>query len=149
MPAVTLAPAKPEHIPHVLALLRKCDLPETGVVEGISGFVVAHANGELVGCCGLEIYGSDGLLRSVAVCSRSRKQGIATSLLDDAFTRSIGGRLSAIFLLTTTAQSYFPRFGFEVFPRDRAPDGIRGSWEFQRGCSETAVFMRKVLVHVR
>jgi amino-acid N-acetyltransferase len=77
------------------------------------------------------------------------EHGIATSLLRDAIARSMGERLSALFLLTTTAQSYFPRFGFEVFPRDRAPEGIRGSWEFRTGCPQTAVFMRKVLVHVR
>jgi amino-acid N-acetyltransferase len=54
-------------------------------------------------------------------------------------------RLLNVYLLTTTAASYFSRFGFSVVGRDGLPDSIRQSTEFAEACPATAVAMRLTL----
>lgn len=139
---VKVSAASPEDLSDMLALLRECALPETGVRESLAGFAVARIGAELVACGGLETHGADGLLRSLAVSRRHRGRGIGALLLREAIEGAKKKRLSALHLLTTTAPDYFSRLGFEVCSRNAAPDGIRASWEFRTGCPETAVFMR-------
>ena len=49
--------------------------------------------------------------------------------------------VSAIFLLTTTAEDFFPRFGFERVSRAAVPESVRASVEFQSACPASAVVM--------
>ena len=53
--------------------------------------------------------------------------------------------MSAIYLLTTTAERFFPRFGFEVVTREDVPDSVKASVEFQGACPATAVIMRRTI----
>src|SRR6185295_4998378 len=135
--------AEPYVLPSLLDLLRRCDLPDVGVSENLGGFIVARAGGNVIGCCGLEVYGSDALLRSLAVDPMHRSQGLATWLVGRIIARAEQLQLSAIYLLTTSAPDYFSRRGFEISPRDAAPDGVRASWEFRTGCPDTATLMRR------
>jgi amino-acid N-acetyltransferase len=48
-------------------------------------------------------------------------------------------------LLTTTAERYFPRFGFEVIPRAEADPKLEASEELRGACPSTAVLMRRRL----
>jgi amino-acid N-acetyltransferase len=50
-----------------------------------------------------------------------------------------------VFLLTTTAERFFPRFGFEPIARDEVPASVLASVEFQSACPESAIVMRKRL----
>jgi len=54
-------------------------------------------------------------------------------------------RVPAIYLLTTTAADYFPRFGFERVTRADVPTGVQQSVEFASACPATAIVMRKLL----
>lgn len=129
----------------ILALLEQCSLPTMGVAEHLPSFVVARSEGIVVGTSGVEAYDSSGLLRSVAVHPSSRERGLAAVLVEHAASRARRDGLDALYLLTTTAKAYFERRGFGVCPRDEAPPGIRGSWEFRTGCPDSAVFMRRPL----
>lgn len=142
MSEMRMSPGVPQTLPSVLALLRACDLPETGVREAFDGFMVAQAGDEVVGCCGLEVHGKHGLLRSLAVTPQYRGRGLGERLVHAAIERARREGLSAVYLLTTTARDFFVRLGFETCPRDEAPDAIRASWEFRTGCPSTAAFMR-------
>lgn len=53
------------------------------------------------------------------------------------------GRL--VFLLTTTAEHYFPRFGFACVSRDSVADAVKASPEFKGACPASAIAMRKSL----
>jgi amino-acid N-acetyltransferase len=46
-------------------------------------------------------------------------------------------------LLTTTAERFFPRFGFERVERVDVPASVQASIEFRSACRESAVVMRK------
>jgi amino-acid N-acetyltransferase len=49
------------------------------------------------------------------------------------------------FLLTTTAENFFPKLGFEQIVRDDVPASVQASIEFQSACPASAVVMRKRL----
>jgi hypothetical protein len=53
--------------PAVAALLERTDLPLAGAREHLSTFLLAWRGDTLIACVGAELYGSDALLRSVAV----------------------------------------------------------------------------------
>ena len=142
---VTFAPATDADTPAILELLERSELPIVGVAENLQACAVARHEGVVVGTSGVEIYGSCGLLRSVAVERSTRDRGIAALLVAHAVARAEREGLSTLYLLTTTARTYFEHHGFTVCPREEAPAGIRESWEFRTGCPDSAVFMRRVL----
>ena len=51
----------------------------------------------------------------------------------------------ALFLLTTTAERYFPQFGFERIARTDVPATVQTSIEFTSACPASAAVMRKPL----
>ena len=136
-----IRPAGRGDLPAVLRLLEESGLPAAGVEEALQGFVVAEADGRLVGVAGLEVHGGDGVLRSVAVAPSLRGRG-----LGDRLTRRIveAGRargLRRLYLLTETAEGYFPKHGFRPLARDAASPEVRRSVEFREACPDTAVAM--------
>ncbi|RJF74506.1 GNAT family N-acetyltransferase [Deinococcus cavernae] len=128
-------------LPAVQAFLRDHSLPTAGIVTNRGGFLLVEDQSKLIGVTGLEVHGNVGLLRSVAVDSVSRSQGIATELVGQAiqYARQFG--LTDLYLLTTTAEHYFPRFGFKKISRSAAPAALQASAEFQGVCPETAILM--------
>lgn len=130
-------------LPETLALLRSADLPEAGVEEHFDRFLVARdEQGRLVGCIGAEVYGDVGLLRSLAVSEEARSSGIGRTLVTALLARSRDHGLGALYLLTTTAPRYFPRFGFEPVPRSEADPRLEASEELRGACPDSAVLMR-------
>jgi amino-acid N-acetyltransferase len=105
--------------------------------------VVREDDGRVVGVAGLELYGEDGLLRSVAVDEDYRGQGLAAALVEAVLQRAQRVGLRSVYLLTTTSRDYFARRGFKDVAREQAPPAIRESWEFKNGCPSTAAFMRR------
>lgn len=141
----SLAWAAPTDLPEILALLRRCELLETGVAEVVEQILVARAPDVLVGCAGLEAYGERGLLRSVAVDATARRRGLGTDLVHAVVAEASRRGLRELFLLTTTAPVFFERLGFLPIARSDVPAGIAGSWEFRVGCPQTAQPMRLAL----
>jgi arsenate reductase (thioredoxin) len=130
-------------VPAIRALLAACALPLDGVEPPLGdAWVVA---GDVVAVAGVERYGSYGLLRSVAVAAAQRSHGIGARMLADRIAWSRATGLHALYLLTTTAESYFARVGFVGVPRAEAPPEIRASGEFAHACPHSAAFMRLAL----
>lgn len=107
--------------------------------------VAVDASGILAGVAGLELYGSDALLRSVAVAPSLRSNGLGQRLTEDRMKWAAEQGIKRAYLLTTDARGYWERYGFEVISRGDAPPGVRGSTQWAGGCSESAVAMRKAL----
>ena len=125
-------------------LLTASSLPLDGVSEAVAAFVVAEAGGGvLVGVAGLEVCCNNALLRSVAVDPAWRSHGIGralvTRLIADAESRGI----HALYLLTTSAERYFPGFGFREITRDEVPEDVRATAEFRSACPASATVMRR------
>src|SRR2546423_576630 len=103
------------------ALLTASSLPLEGVHEALPCFVVAEDGGEIVGVAGIEACGVTGehaLLRSVAVAPTWRNRGLGRALVTRAIADAEARGAKALYLLTTTAERYFPSFGFTQTARD-------------------------------
>jgi amino-acid N-acetyltransferase len=124
-------------------LLTASDLPTDGVRENFSGFVVADDNGAIAGAIGLEKYGSAALLRSAVVSADQRGTGIGRRLVEQLLERAEEAGIDELYLLTTTAEDYFPRFGFAPTTRTAVPAALKASAEFRGACPDTAVVMTR------
>jgi amino-acid N-acetyltransferase len=124
-------------------LLMASDLPLAGVRDNFSSFIVAEEAGEIAGAIGLEEYGSAALLRSAVVSPEHRGSGIGGKLVEQLLEQAEEAGIEELYLLTTTAEKYFPRFGFTPTTRSAVPDSVKASAEFQGACPDTAVVMKR------
>lgn len=142
---VVLRPARPEDLPAVLALLEAAGLPTAGVAEWLPRFVVAEGAGGLAGVAGLEAYGDDALLRSVAVAEGWRGRGLGGRLTDAVLASAAAAGVRTVYLLTETAEGFFPRHGFRRIPREEASAAVRASAEFRELCPASSAVMARTL----
>ena len=141
----TLRPAKISDLPRVERLLTESKLPLDGVKDALPTFAVAELGDDLVGVAGLEICCDDALLRSVAVRPEWRSKGVGRALVNRVIADAESRGLRALYLLTTTAEHYFPSFGFNKIPREAVPDAVRETKEFTEACPASATVMSKLL----
>ncbi len=127
----------------VESLLSANDLPLDGVKENFSSFVVAEDEGKIAGTIGLEKFGSVALLRSAVVSLEYRGSGLGRRLVEQVLERAERDGIEELFLLTTTAEKYFPRFGFARTTRSAVPAAVKASAEFQGACPDSAVVMKR------
>jgi amino-acid N-acetyltransferase len=127
----------------VESLLSTSDLPIDGVRENFSSFVVAEDQGAVTGAIGLEKFGYAALLRSAVVSQNNRGSGIGTQLVEQILKRAEKDGIEELYLLTTTAAKYFPRFGFTRTTRAAVPDAVKASAEFRGACPDTAIVMTR------
>ncbi len=132
--------------PAILQLLSDSALPVDGLLDYLNTAIVARADGRVVGCAALEVYPDGALMRSVAVAAAAKGQGIGTQLTNAALDLARTLRMPAVYLLTTTAEGFFPKFAFEPVARHEVPASVQTSVEFRSACPSTAVAMRKVLL---
>jgi amino-acid N-acetyltransferase len=137
--------ARAGDLDEVLRLLAERTLPPDGLRDHAETLLVAREDGRIVGSAALELYADGALLRSVAVASGRDHQGLGRQLTDAALALARDRRAPAVYLLTTTAERYFPKFGFERIARDEVPASVQASVEFTSACPSSAVAMRKTL----
>jgi amino-acid N-acetyltransferase len=145
-------PARPDDRSAAEALLATLGLPTMGLEVCLShSWVVegepSDAGGpmELVGLAGVELYQDGALLRSVAVHPGWRGSGLGGELVARALDTARAAGARDAYLLTTTAEAWFPRHGFAPIGRDRVPTGVRQSVEFREACPASAVVMHRAL----
>ena len=137
--------AERSELPEVLGLLEECGLPNEGVEEHLDSFLVARENQALVGAIGLECYGDAGLLRSLAVRVSERGRGLGARLVEALSRRAKERGINTIYLLTESAEDFFPRFGFERIPREGLDARLEASKELHGVCPDSATAMRRSL----
>lgn len=136
-----LRPARPADLPGIEQLLTASDLPLAGVAETLTGFVVAESDGAIVGTAALEVCRDNALLRSVAVAPGWRSRGLGRALVNRVVAEAEARGIRALYLLTMTAEQYFPSFGFQPVTRDRVPTDVQATEEFRSACPASAVVM--------
>jgi amino-acid N-acetyltransferase len=137
--------AQERDLPAVHRLLESEQLPLDGVDEHVATMVVAKDNDEVVGAAAVELYADGALLRSVVVNPSRQGQGLGHRLAEAALSLAKVRGSNTAFLLTTTAEKFFPKLGFERITRDDVPASVQRSVEFQTACPATAIVMRKRL----
>jgi amino-acid N-acetyltransferase len=133
--------------PGFLAALEAAGLP-TDDLDGGGRFFAAAVDGRPVAFGGLEGAGPDQLLRSVVVPAGLRGGGHGRRLAE-ALTRQAGlDGAERLWLLTTSADPFFARLGWQATDRASAPEVIRASRQFSELCPASAVLMRRPLTRI-
>ena len=143
--AVSVVAVTPQDTAAIFRLLEANGLPTDGLSDHWKTAIVVRDEGRVVGSAALEVYSDGALLRSVAVEPSMHGRGLGTELVEAALELAHECGVGAIYLLTTTAEEFFSRFGFVKTTRSDVPAQVRQSVEFQSACPSTAVVMRKVL----
>ena len=94
---------------------------------------------------GLEIYGQDALLRSLVVSPGGRTRGLGSALVLHAEGYAAAHDVRTLYLLTTTAESYFEHRGYRRVDRADTPPSIRSTRQFAGLCPASSAFMIKRL----
>ena len=133
--------AAPADLGAVEGLLTASGLPLDGVRDALGAFVVAESGTDIVGVAGLEVCCNNALLRSVAVRPEWRSHGVGRALVTRVISDAESRGIHALYLLTTTADRYFPTFGFRTITRDEVPGDVRETAEFREACPASATVM--------
>ena len=99
--------------------------------------------GRTRGWAGLELYGSDALLRSVVAPTRGCGFGrdVVEATLNEA--RRLG--VVRAWLLTEASEKFFEHMGFTCADRATAPAAIAATEQFSKLCPASATFMKREL----
>lgn len=138
---VSLRRAATDDWPVIADLLSAVRLPLDGARDHLSRFWVVEREGHVLGCAATEVHDDAVLLRSVAVHPTARGLGFAERLCVTVLEEAASKGSRRAYLLTTTADGFFPRFGFARVARSDAPLSMQFSPEFQGACPDTAAVM--------
>ncbi|MGE0858453.1 MAG: arsenic resistance N-acetyltransferase ArsN2 [Gammaproteobacteria bacterium] len=139
--SLRLRPATPADWPAIATLLESRQLPLAGARDHLATFAVATLDERVVGVAGAEVHGDVALLRSVAVEAGMHGRGIGRRLVELMLVEATRRDIVELFLLTTSAAEYFPRFGFTPRDRAQAPAALAASAEFQGACPDSAALL--------
>lgn len=128
------------------ALLQHNDLPTSDLEAGAEVLLfVAGSAQQPLGVVGLQVFGAAALLRSLAVADSERGKGLGSALVRHAEQQAAALGVSALYLLTTTADRFFAAHGYKVASRMEAPAAIAASSQFSGLCPSSSAFMVKEL----
>lgn len=100
----------------------------------------------VLGVVGLERFGTDGLLRSLAVAPEHRQRGLGHELVARLERDAQAAGIRRLVLLTETAEPFFRRQGYEIVNRGAVSESVRRSAEFRSLCPVSAICMSKLLM---
>jgi len=130
--------------PAIAALLREAGLPHEDFAPHLRHFLVARdPQGAVIGAVGAEVCGADALLRSLAVAPAHRGAGLGDRLIAEIERAAGEWGVRRWWLLTTTAESFFLKRGFERTARRAAPPAIAATREFSGLCPSVAVCLSR------
>jgi amino-acid N-acetyltransferase len=128
------------------ALLEAQGLPVSDITDAhLEHFFYFGSDGSPTALVGVEVYGTDALLRSLVVADVARDQGLGSSLVEHAEDYAASRQVNTIYLLTTTAERFFQRRGYRCIDRALAPPAIQSTREFASLCPASCAFMLKRL----
>ena len=140
---IRYAPAAKSDARAIHLLLEESGLPGKDIFRHLDHFILARNSEKIVGCIGLEIYEEIGFVRSLAVQTAFRNQGIADTLYRECEKQAAFLGIRDLYLLTITAEAFFTKRGWTRIDRGDAPEVIRRTEEFKGLCPASAIPMRK------
>jgi amino-acid N-acetyltransferase len=143
----TIEAARETDLPAITALLERCALPSVDVAPHLAHFTVAREGSNVVGVIGLEVHGTVGLLRSLAVDAECRGGGLARRLYAAELGVAQRSGVERLYCLTTTAQGFFEMLGWRVLLRDEVPLVIQETHEFTSLCPASAICLVRAMPH--
>jgi len=112
------------------------------IYENLQAFTVAEADGNVVGCCALEIIWSDlAEIKSLAVDEANKEKGIGKMLVTAALEQASLLGVPRVFALTLEPE-FFEKLGFKVVEKETLPMKVWSDCARcpkQQNCDEIAV----------
>ena len=112
------------------------------IYENLQTFTVAELNGNIAGCCALQIIWSDlAEIKSLAVDEQSKGKGVGSAVVRAAIEQARQLAVLTIFALTLTPD-FFEKLGFTKIQKDALPKKVWSDCAKcpkQQNCDETAV----------
>ena len=138
-----LVPAQRHHLGPIVTLLDELGLDKQDVdEEKMSDFYALENENGVIGCVGLEVFGEDAVLRSLAVAPAGRGIGYGWMLADTAINMARFRGVKRLYLVTAAASDFFAaKHGFRVVDLSTAPERVTSSTTFARR-NESFVPMR-------
>ncbi len=129
----TIIKATENRIDDIFTLLDNAQLPKEGVQKNLhNSFIVPVKNtNKLLGCGNLEIYEDEALLRSLAVHSSYYNKGLGSQLVKHIHEYATNIGIKRIYLLTTTAETFFKKFNYHIIARTDVSPKVQQSVELK------------------
>ncbi|MHC4061943.1 MAG: N-acetyltransferase [Planctomycetota bacterium] len=112
------------------------------IYKNLQSFTVAELDGEVAGCCALEVVWSDlAEIKSLAVDESSKGKGVGKVLVSAAVELAMELGIGKVFALTLDPD-FFARLGFQVVEKSALPMKVWSDCARcpkQENCDETAV----------
>jgi amino-acid N-acetyltransferase len=138
--------AGPQDEAAIKGLLAECRLPLEDIrPDRLKHFFVLKDQDRLIGVIGLELYEHAALLRSLAVLTKHRNQGLAAELVGRAEQHARASGINTLYLLTNTAEQFFSKRGYRKTERTKAPEDLQHTTEFSSLCPLSSACMIKEL----
>jgi len=138
-----IIPATRHEYASIVSLLDQLGLDKDDVdEENMSDFLALENENGVIGCVGLEVFGEDAVLRSLAVAPEGRGIGYGWMLADMAINLARFRGVKRLYLVTAEASDFFAaKHGFHIVELSTAPESVTSSSTFVHH-SESFVPMR-------
>ncbi|NJR59915.1 MAG: GNAT family N-acetyltransferase [Cyanobacteria bacterium CRU_2_1] len=130
-------------LPWMQQLLQENQLPDSDLPAVVNDLMLAYQGSELIGIAGIEPYPPYGLLRSFVITLSFRGQGYGRLLCNHLIAHASWTGIRELYLLTTTAESFFLKMGFDRVERQTVPLAIQNTREFSELCPSIAICMKR------
>ena len=112
------------------------------IYENLQTFIVAELDGDIVGCCSLDIIWADlAEIKSLAINGTNKQKGFGKALVVAALERAAELGVPRVFALTLEPD-FFVNLDFEIVEKDELPMKVWSDCARcpkQQNCDETAV----------
>ena len=142
---IAISAAAPDDAAAIAALLHDAALPQEDFAGHLAHFLVARREGAVVGAVGFERHGRSALLRSLVVAPALRGNGLGDQLVRRLAAVARRKKVERFYLLTTTAEAFFARRGFQKIARRAVSAAIAATREFNSLCPVSAVCMTRAV----
>ena len=114
----------------IKAALARAGLPADDVEHNGPLFWRFERDDVPVGFAGIEVHGTDAVLRSLITLPPVRQQGVGGAMIDKMEVEARARGASVIYLLTRDFVAFFARLGYAPCSRDRLPPAIAAAGPF-------------------
>ena len=125
------------------ALLKESKLDPSDLKQDHIRLFQFREGQQIIGVGGLEIFGAQALLRSVAIRKDFQGKGLGKKLVEQIENAANESGISALYLLTNTASHFFKATGYKVINRDDFAEPLKQTSQFSGLCPVSAICMKK------
>lgn len=107
--------AKPQDKDTVLKFLKDEGFPTVDIDKFLPTFMIAELDGEKIGTAGIEIYGNNGLMRSIIIAKEYRGQLLGNTLVKSVLNMADLRGVKKVYALAKNEQQerFLSQFGFQ------------------------------------